>query len=123
MAEHIDRQQLRHLWEQALAEDGADHDVTSLVAVNETAIGAARIVMRRAGTFAGSAIFDLLREAYDRLYETVVHRSKEIGGNQHPFWKGHVRGSIVLSARCAETGPIRSTGWQPMLLPWQQCLV
>lgn len=64
MAQQLDRKQLRTQWEAALAEDGADRDVTSLVAVGARTLGSARVVARQAGTFAGSAIFDLLREAY-----------------------------------------------------------
>ncbi len=64
MPQHLDRQRLRRLWEDALSEDGFDRDVTSLAAVDETAIGTARIVAREAGVFAGSVIFELLREAH-----------------------------------------------------------
>jgi len=64
MTQCLDRQKLRRLWEDALAEDGVDRDVTSLVAVDETATGVARITVRQVGVFAGSAVFDLLREAY-----------------------------------------------------------
>jgi hypothetical protein len=35
MAKDLDRLQLRTLWQQALVEDGAEHDVTSECAVEE----------------------------------------------------------------------------------------
>ncbi|GMV97814.1 MAG: carboxylating nicotinate-nucleotide diphosphorylase [Phycisphaerae bacterium] len=63
MSNRLDRVQLRRLWEQALAEDGADHDVTALCAVNERAAGSGAVVARQAGVFAGRAVLDLLKEA------------------------------------------------------------
>lgn len=57
-------QQLRKLWEQALLEDGADRDVTSLIAVDEKAAGSARLLARQPGVFAGQILFDLLAELY-----------------------------------------------------------
>jgi len=66
MAPHFDRQRLRRLWEDALAEDGVDHDVTSLVAISEGTIGAGQVVAREAGVFAGSVFFDVIREACTR---------------------------------------------------------
>ncbi len=64
MSQLIDRSQLRHLWEQALAEDGAERDMTSLVCIDEQAGGAARITSKADGVFAGQAVFDVLNEAY-----------------------------------------------------------
>ncbi len=64
MAQHLDRVQLRRLWEQALAEDGADRDWTSQLTVDERASGTARLQARAAGVFAGEVMFELLREAY-----------------------------------------------------------
>ncbi|NLX14046.1 MAG: carboxylating nicotinate-nucleotide diphosphorylase [Phycisphaerales bacterium] len=55
---------LRRLWEQALIEDGADRDVTSLISVDEKATGTARLVARQPGIFAGQILFDLLAELY-----------------------------------------------------------
>jgi nicotinate-nucleotide pyrophosphorylase (carboxylating) len=60
----MDRQLLRERWEQAVAEDGIDRDVTSLVAVAAGATGRARLLAREAGVFAGEVVFDLLKEAY-----------------------------------------------------------
>ncbi len=56
--------QLRKLWEQALLEDGADRDVTSLIAVDENAAGTARLIARQTGVFAGQILYDLLAELY-----------------------------------------------------------
>jgi nicotinate-nucleotide pyrophosphorylase (carboxylating) len=64
MGERIDRVQLRKMWEQALAEDGAEDDITSQCALEEGAPGTASIVTREAGVFAGRAVLDLLKEAY-----------------------------------------------------------
>jgi nicotinate-nucleotide pyrophosphorylase (carboxylating) len=64
MAGKLDRMQLRRLWERALAEDGAEQDITSQCAVEEQAAGTATILARQPGVFAGRAIFDLLKEAY-----------------------------------------------------------
>ncbi len=61
---NLDRVQLRGLWEQALAEDGAEQDITSLCAVDDSAAGTATVLARQPGVFAGRAVFDLLREAY-----------------------------------------------------------
>lgn len=63
MGQKLDRMQLRKMWEQALAEDGAEDDITSQCAVEEGTPGAATIVAREAGVFAGRAVFDLLKEA------------------------------------------------------------
>lgn len=60
----MDRVQLRNLWERALAEDGADRDITSQCAIEDGAAGTATLMARRPGVFAGRAIFDLLKEAY-----------------------------------------------------------
>ncbi|HOB75283.1 MAG TPA: carboxylating nicotinate-nucleotide diphosphorylase [Phycisphaerae bacterium] len=60
----LDRVRLRKLWERALAEDGADQDITSQCAIEEGAVGTAVIVARAPGIFAGRAMFDLLKEAY-----------------------------------------------------------
>ena len=64
MLQHINREQLRQLWETALAEDGFDNDITSLVMIDEGLAGTSRIVSREKGVFAGAIIFDVLREAY-----------------------------------------------------------
>ncbi|UCD30556.1 MAG: carboxylating nicotinate-nucleotide diphosphorylase [Planctomycetota bacterium] len=62
--QHPNREQLRRLWENALAEDGFENDVTSLLVINEGIAGSAQIVARQAGIFAGAIIFDVLKEAY-----------------------------------------------------------
>lgn len=64
MAQYLDRQQLRQLWELALAEDGFPNDVTCQVSIEEDSTGTARVVAREAGVFAGVALFQLLGEAY-----------------------------------------------------------
>jgi hypothetical protein len=38
-------------------------------------------------------------EAYRYVYEMVSRHSKQVGGNQHPVWKGDYRGEIFLSQR------------------------
>ena len=63
MSEHLDRVALRRLWEVAIAEDGADRDITSEVAIEPTAQGIARVMAKAAGVMAGNPVFDLLREA------------------------------------------------------------
>jgi nicotinate-nucleotide pyrophosphorylase (carboxylating) len=64
MAQKLDRVYLRKFWERALAEDGADNDITSQCAIEEDAAGTATIVARKPGVFAGRPIIDLLKEAY-----------------------------------------------------------
>jgi nicotinate-nucleotide pyrophosphorylase (carboxylating) len=64
MPQLLDRKRLRMLWEDALAEDGAANDVTSMVAVSATQAADALVVARESGVFAGAAIFDVIREAY-----------------------------------------------------------
>lgn len=64
MALQVDRRQLRELWERALIEDGFDRDISSLAAVDEGLRGTGRVVGREAGTFAGDALFDLLRDLF-----------------------------------------------------------
>ncbi|MHC4445429.1 MAG: carboxylating nicotinate-nucleotide diphosphorylase [Planctomycetota bacterium] len=83
MLPNLNREQLRQLWENALAEDGFDKDITSLVMVNETLAGTSRIVSRQAGVFAGAVIFDVLREAHvQRLtVETLVEDGAKLKAN------------------------------------------
>lgn len=69
---YLDRSHLRRLWEQALVEDGADCDITSLCAIDEQASGTARIIAREAGVFAGRAVLDLLKEAYAARLTTTA---------------------------------------------------
>ncbi|MBI4578425.1 MAG: carboxylating nicotinate-nucleotide diphosphorylase [Planctomycetes bacterium] len=64
MAQLLDRKRLRTMWDDALLEDGAHNDVTSLVAVSPRQVTAVRLVSREKGTFAGTAVLDVLREAY-----------------------------------------------------------
>ncbi|MGQ9650885.1 MAG: carboxylating nicotinate-nucleotide diphosphorylase [Phycisphaerae bacterium] len=73
MAQMIDRERLRRQWEDALAEDGFDRDITSLTTVDDAATGVARLVARRDGVFAGAVIFDLLREAYSHKLTVTVN--------------------------------------------------
>lgn len=54
---------LRTQWEQALAEDGTDNDITSACAIEPGTPAAATVVARGPGVFAGGAILDLLKEA------------------------------------------------------------
>jgi len=72
MAQTLDRERLRRQWEDALAEDGVDRDITSLSTVDATATGTARVVARQQGVFAGAVIFDLLREAYSHKLTITV---------------------------------------------------
>lgn len=78
MAQKIDRVLMRRLWELALAEDGAERDVTSEVAIEERAVAHGAIVARQAGVFAGKAVLDLLREAYSN--RLTITPSIEDGG-------------------------------------------
>ncbi len=63
MSEHVDMQQLRRLWELALAEDGADCDVTGRVAVDGRVTATGDVVAREACCFAGAVVFDMVRES------------------------------------------------------------
>lgn len=63
MPQLLDRKALRKLWEQALEEDGAFNDVTSLVAAPAKLATSAGVVAREPGVFAGAAIFEVLKEA------------------------------------------------------------
>jgi len=60
----LDQAQLLQSWEAALKEDGADDDITSQLAIDERAMGTARIMAKSAGVFAGRPMFDLLNETY-----------------------------------------------------------
>ncbi len=79
MAQKLDRVRLRKLWERALAEDGAEQDITSQCAIEEDAPGTATIVARKPGVFAGRAIFDLLKEAYATKLTVLTQREDGAG--------------------------------------------
>ncbi len=64
MTESIDQHVLRDLWERALAEDGADRDVTCEVALPGQARGLAHLVGQQPGVFAGRVLLDLLADLY-----------------------------------------------------------
>ncbi|MCL2329737.1 MAG: hypothetical protein FWC56_00365, partial [Phycisphaerae bacterium] len=64
MPQLIDRQDLRKLWEDAIAEDGTHNDITSLVSATSKQAIAAQVVAREPGIFAGSVIFNVVKEAY-----------------------------------------------------------
>lgn len=64
MPEIVERRRLRKMWEDAIEEDGAENDVTSLVAMSPQQAICAHLVAREAGIFAGIAIFDVIKEAY-----------------------------------------------------------
>jgi len=64
MSKYLDRKLLRQLWQMALDEDGVGNDITSTIAVDRDAPAAVRIFTKEPGIFAGSAIFDVLKEAY-----------------------------------------------------------
>jgi len=64
MAQQIDREYLRTMWQRALAEDGVGHDVTCQVALDEDAAGAAHVRARQPGILAGRAVLDLIAELY-----------------------------------------------------------
>lgn len=93
MAYALDRNRLRNLWEDALAEDGADNDLSSLVAVSATQAAEAAVTAREPGIFAGTAIFDVIREAYPTDLTTVVNvedgAKLEVG-----TVIGHISGSV-----------------------------
>lgn len=74
------KSEMARLWKQALLEDGAERDVTSLVSVSESAPGKARLVARGDGVFAGGALFDFLQEEYaGRLQvDCVVSDNQEL---------------------------------------------
>jgi nicotinate-nucleotide pyrophosphorylase (carboxylating) len=64
MPEIVDRYRLRKMWEDAIEEDGAENDITSLVATPPQQAICAHLMAREAGVFAGNVIFDVLKEAY-----------------------------------------------------------
>lgn len=90
----LDRKRLRILWESALEEDGASNDLTSIVAVSATQAAQALVVAREKGVFAGSAIFDVVKEAYPT--ELAVVPAVEDGSELEP---GTVIANISGSAR------------------------
>ncbi len=59
----LDRKRLRRQWEDALDEDGAANDITSMVAASSNQAIKASVVAREPGVFAGAAIFEVLKEA------------------------------------------------------------
>jgi nicotinate-nucleotide pyrophosphorylase (carboxylating) len=73
MAQLIDRKRLRWQWEEALAEDGVDRDITSMTTVGMASAGIGRVIARQRGIFAGSVMFDLLREAYSNKLTITLH--------------------------------------------------
>lgn len=68
----LDRKRLRIIWEEALKEDGAHNDLTSMVAISATQAAEALVVAREPGVFAGSAIFDVVKEAYPTELSVVA---------------------------------------------------
>lgn len=96
MPQLLDRKRLRQLWQDALAEDGAESDITSLVAVSATQAAEGVLVSREAGVFAGSAIFDVIKEAYPS--DLVVVSEVEDGATLSP---GTVIARVSGSARRA----------------------
>jgi len=59
---------VKPLWLQALAEDGADRDVTSQIVMTDATAAVAHINARAEGVFAGRVILDLIADLYpDRL--------------------------------------------------------
>jgi len=73
MARLLDRQRLRRQWEDALQEDGAERDLTSLAVAPERRIVTVELRARRPGVFAGAPMFDLLREAYPAQVTATLH--------------------------------------------------
>lgn len=73
MARLLDRQDLRKLWEDALREDGADNDITSLIATPAKQVAKTRVVAREKGRFAGEAVFEVLREANPAQLTVELH--------------------------------------------------
>jgi len=94
MPQLLDRKRLRRLWENALEEDGADNDLTSMVAVSATQAAEGVVVAREPGVFAGAAVFDVLKEAYPTELATVPR--VEDGSELQP---GTVIADIAGSAR------------------------
>lgn len=70
-SDDLARQQLEKLWDQALAEDGADADVTSASSVGQDEKGTADILARMPGVFAGRLVLDFLQSRYAE--QLVVH--------------------------------------------------
>jgi nicotinate-nucleotide pyrophosphorylase (carboxylating) len=64
MAQHIDQEYLRTMWQRALAEDGVKHDVTCQIALDEHAAGTAHVRARQPGVLAGRAVLDLIADLY-----------------------------------------------------------
>ncbi|HSW44682.1 MAG TPA: carboxylating nicotinate-nucleotide diphosphorylase [Phycisphaerae bacterium] len=73
MHESIDREYLCDLWHRALAEDGADDDVTCAVALQEKALGTAHLDSRQVGVFAGRFLLNMLDELYAGPLKVDIH--------------------------------------------------
>lgn len=73
MTGKIDQHVLRDLWQRALAEDGADQDVTCEVALPEKARGVADINGRQAGVFAGRVLLEMIDALYGGALKVEMH--------------------------------------------------
>lgn len=91
MAQKLDLECVRHLWEAALREDGADNDVTSAMAIAENVVGTARLVAGQPGVFAGGVIVDLAAEN-----DLTVERSAQDGA---PVQQGDVIATLTGAVR------------------------
>ena len=94
MPHALDRKRLRVIWEEALAEDGANNDLTSLIAISPTQAAEAFVIAREPGVFAGNAIFDVVKEAYPS--ELAVAPRVEDGSDLQP---GTIIAEVSGSAR------------------------
>lgn len=95
MNQNIDMRALEQMWRSALAEDGAERDVTSLVSIPEDAAGVAYIASKVNGVFAGRAVLDLLAQEYGGAL--VVERLVEDGDRLSAGTKvATLRGSVRL---------------------------
>ena len=57
----IDPRVVQQLWNQTLAEDGAERDITSLISIDENARGKAVVASKTDGIFAGAVLLDQLK--------------------------------------------------------------
>jgi nicotinate-nucleotide pyrophosphorylase (carboxylating) len=85
---------LQHLWHRALAEDGADRDITSLVSIPEQTRSVGRLIAKTDGVFAGENLFAFLKRVYSRELALTVHVQD---GDRMP------RGTVIANIE----GPLR----------------
>lgn len=65
--------QIGPMWDRALAEDGAERDMSSAVTIEAGTSGTALLNAREPGVFAGEALFEMLRTRYPGTLDIQPH--------------------------------------------------